>query len=584
MYLVKQKKLNQGPSNMRKKPLPILYLLLPFLFLPGCGGCQKKQSTNTEDVDANTQKQELKRTITIGMSQEPDTLFMPFKEMMVSEEVVRAGMYTLTYFDENWRLVPWAAKEIPTMENGQLEIYSENGVQKMRTTWHLKDDFFWPDGKPLTAEDFIFTFKLYQDPNQEIIDRTVVEKIEKMESSGENQKTLIVTWKEPYAYYHNYRQHEAVPRHLVEPLYNQAPDQLKKSKFGQIPALAGAFTIKEWVPGSHIIAERNPQAKGPVVPKLDEIIFRIIPQTNTLESNLVSGTIDAISPTGMTLDQAMQFEERHKNDFDFYYTEGLVWEHIDFNLDNEILKDKNVRMALAHGSDREGIAKSLFGDRQPVAHGTEPPKSPFYNENIKKYPFDQAKARELLEKAEWKLASGENIRTKNGEPLKLTIMTTSGNKTRERVEQLLQSQWREIGVDVQIKNEPAKVFFGETMRKRKYEAMAMYAWLKDPVVLSTTLWSCKNIPSEKNNWQGQNQPGYCNDKVDQLLTQSTREMDEQKRIKLGQDLEVVLADDLPALPLYFRVDVSVTKKGLKNWKPTGTLQPVSWNAYEWAWN
>lgn len=558
-------------------PITILTALLS-----SCGGCQKMNDNNAEVASANTDNK--KKTLTIGISQEPDSLFIPFKEMMASEEVVRAGTYTLTYFDENWRIVPWAAKEIPSIENGQLELFTENGVQKMRTTWHIREDFNWPDGKPLTADDFVFSHKLMMDPNQEVVDRTVGEKIEKMESAGADKRTLIVTWKEPYAYFHNYRQHDPVPKHLVEPLYNQAPDQLKKAPFGQAPALAGSYTIKEWVPGSHIIAEKNPQAKSTLLSSyFDEIVWRIIPETNTLESNLVAGSVDAISPTGISLDQATQFEKRHKDQFDFYYTEGLVWEHVDFNLDNEIFKDKRVRHALAYGCDREGIAQSLFNGRQPVAHGTEPPKSPYYNDAIKKYLFDQEKAKKLLDEAGWILKPGNPIREKDGKPLRFTIMTTSGNKSRERVEQLLQSQWRDIGVDVQIKNEPAKVFFGETMRKRKYEGMAMYAWLKDPLKVSDTLWRCDNIPSAKNNFQGQNQPGWCNKKADELLRLASRELDEKKRIQIGKDFEQLFSEDLPSLPLFFRVEVSVTKKGLKNWKPTGMLQPVTWNAHQWSY-
>lgn len=523
-----------------------------------------------------------KRSVTIGISQEPDTLFMPFKEMMAAEEIARPVSYTLTIFDESWKLIPWAAKEIPTVENGGLELFEENGQKKMRTTWVIRDEFNWSDGTPLTAEDFVFTWELYKDPTQEIIDRTVVEKIEKMEAKGDDKKTLVVTWKEPYAYYHNYRQHEAVPKHIVEPLYRQDPGALKKHPFGTRPVLAGSFTIKEWVPGSHIIAVKNPHAKGFLEPKLDEIVWRIIPQTNTLEANLVSGSVDAISTMGLSLDQGLEVSKRVSDRFDVHFTEGLVWEHVDFNLDNEILKDKRVRQALAYGADREGISKELFAGRQPVAHGTEPPRSPYHNPAIKKYAYDPKKAEALLEEAGWKVGAG-GIREKGGKKLQLVLMTTSGNKTREQVEVLLQSQWRQIGVDVQIKNEPAKVFFGETLRRRKYPAMAMYAWTKDPVTVSDTLWRCDYIPRPENNFQGQNQPGWCNEEVDKLLREASGELDEKKRVALGQRFEEIFAEELPALPLYFRVDVSVTRKGLKNWKPTGTLQALTWNAHQWTW-
>lgn len=544
-----------------------------FLFLSGCK-CAKQ-------ID-DASKQIRKDSITIGISQEPDTLFAPFKEMLVSEEVFRVGNSSLTIFDANWHLIPWAAKEIPTLENGLLEIFNDGPQKKMRTTWHIKEEFFWADGKPLTADDFVIAYEIFKDPSQEIVDRSVVEKIEKMESKG--PKTLVVTWKELYAYYHNYRQHEALPKHIIEPIYRSSPEKLKKHPFGQTPLLAGSFTIKEWSPGGYLVAKRNPYVKGFLKAKLDEIIWRIIPQTNTLESNLVSGSIDAVSPVGLDLDQAFEFEKRHGKEYDFYYTQGLVWEHIDFNLDNEILKDIRVRQALAYGANREHIAQALFKGRQPVAHGTQPQKSPYFNDKIKKYFYDVKKANQLLDEAGYKRVEGSEIREKNGKALTLSLMTTAGNKSRERVEQLLQSQWRKLGIDVEIKNQPAKVFFAETLRKRKYTHMAMYAWYMDPVAIADTTWRCDYIPKVSNNYLGQNLSGFCDEQADKLIKSASLELDAQKRAKIGQEFEAVWAEQLPSLPLYFRVDVSMTKKGLKNWKPTGILQPVTWNAQEWMWN
>jgi len=523
-----------------------------------------------------------KNKMTIGVAQEPDTLFMPFKEMMISEEIARPTSYTLTVFDDDWKLIPWSAKSIPTVENGGLELFEENGVQKMRTTWTIKDEFNWADGKPLTGDDYAFTHELIMDPNLEIIDRSTDEKIEKIEVKGADRKTFVVTWKERYAYYHNYRNHMAVPKHIVEPLYRKDPGSLKKHAFGTRPILAGAFTIKEWVPGSHVTVVKNKYAKGFLQPALDEITWRFIPQTNTLEANLVSGSVDAISPGWLSFDQGLEFEKRmDKTKFNIEFTSGLVWEHIDFNLDNEIFKDKRVRQAFAYGANREIISKELFEGKQKVAHGTEPVRSKYHNPDVKKYNFDLAKANALLEEAGWKKGEGD-IRMKAGKPLQVTLMTTAANRTREQVQVLLQSQWRKMGADVKIRNEPAKVFFGETLRHRKYPGMAMYAWVKDPVALSDTLWRCDYIPNKKNNFQGQNQPGYCNPKVDKLLKAASQELNDEKRFKMGREVDAILAVDLPALPLFFRVDVSVYRTDLQNWKPTGTLQPVTWNAHEWA--
>ncbi len=552
------------------------------LMCAAASGCTEKNATGdrTEDSDVRNGR---RKSITIGISQEPDSLWIPFKEMLASEEVIRPTAYTLTIFDENRRLIPWAAKEIPTEKNGQLVFFQEDGKTKMRATWVLRDEFNWPDGNPLTADDFVLGYEIFKDPTQEIVDRTIVEKIESMKSEGADRKTLVVTWKEPFAFYANFRQHEAVPAKVVRPLYEAQGRELKKHPFGIKPQLAGAFTIQEWVAGSHITAVRNPNAKGFLVPKLDQITWRIIPQTNTLEANIVSGTIDAISTIGLSFDQAVDFEKRHGEEFNVHFTEGLVWEHIDFNLDNPILADIRVRRALAFGANRQLICEELFFGRQPVAHGTQPPKSVYYNPDVKKYPFDPARAKALLAEAGW-LPGAKGIRFKDGKPLKLVLMTTSGNKMREQVETILQSQWREIGVKIAIKNQPAKVFFSETMRKRKYTGMMMFAWTADPVRMSDTLWRCDNIPKKDNNYQGQNIPGWCNAEATELISAISTEMDAAKRHNLGKKFEKIWAEELPALPLYFRVDVSVTRKGLKNWKPTGTLQPVGWNAHEWEWN
>lgn len=544
-------------------------------------GCNKTDQTSQSGAHSHATK-ERKRSLTIGITQEPDTLWIPFKEMLASEEIARPTAYTLTIFDEKWKLIPWAAKEIPTLKNGLLELFEENGQKKMRATWRLRDEFNWPDGTALTADDFILCYEIYRDPDQEIVDRTVVEKIESMTAAGQNRKTLIVTWKEPFAYYANYRQHEAVPAKLVRPLYESQGKDLKKHPFGIKPHLAGAFTIQEWIAGSHITAVRNPGAKGFLAPKLDRVTWRIIPLTNTLEANIVSGTIDAISPIGLSFDQAVEFEKRHGDSFDVHYTEGLVWEHIDFNLSNPILADKRVRQALAHGANRKLISDELFFGRQPVAHGTQPKKSRYFNPDVRKYPFDPAKAKALLEEAGWKVGE-QGIRMKEGKPLAIWLMTTSGNRMREQVETLLQSQWRDIGVKIKIKNQPAKVFFGETMRKRKFSGMMMFAWTADPIRMSDTLWRCDNIPSKENRFQGQNIPGWCHPEASKIIGSMSTEMDAEARYDLGRKFEAIWAEELPALPLYFRVDVSVTRKGLKNWKPTGTLQPVSWNAHEWEW-
>lgn len=519
-----------------------------------------------------------KKRLVIGITQEPDTLWMPMKQMNASEHIGRPGALSLTVFDEHWRLIPQAAEAIPTLENGGVTLVDDAGARRMRVTWRLREGLRWADGHPVSADDFVFTWRLYQDPTIEIVDRTIAERV--LDMQAPDARTLVVTWREPYAYYAVFRNHEVLPRHLVEPEVVRLGPKLKESPFGTAPVLGGAFTIKEWAPGSHVVAVRNPHAQP--APVLDEIVWRIIPETTTLEANLLAGTIDAISVVGLTFDQARAFAARNDPRFVVVFTPALHWEHLDLNLENPRLADRRVREALLCAIDRQGLVDAVFGGKLEVAHGTRPVGSPYHNAALPVRVQDLARAAALLDEAGWQLGPN-GVRVKEGTPLHLELATTAGDKLREQVAQVLVSQWRAVGVDVAIDLQPAKVLFGDTMRHRKFSALAMFTWSLDPIQVNEAFWRCDQIPRADNGWRGQNFPAFCNARADELIARIATELDDEKRAAHARELELVLATELPQLPLYFRTEVSVIPKGFRGWRPVGILQSQAWNAHEWAW-
>jgi len=546
---------------MRAPKLVPLVLVVLVVFLSG--GCPRQRAP--------------RNMITVGLQQEVDTLWPAFREMLASDEVLVTGKLTLSIFNDAWELVPLAAQSIPTLQNGGVELLPDG---RMRTTWRLHPDLRWADGVPLTADDFVFGLGIYQDPSQEILDRTYAEKVERMEAAGADRRTLIITWKEPYAYHANYRNFEALPRHIVEPLYRQAGSGLKQHPWGRKPLLSGAFTTEHWEDGQFISMVRNPYAPPRLTPRVDKIIFKFIPMASALEANLVSGAVDAISPIGLQVDQALELQRRRGDTFDFHYTEGLAWEHIDFNLDDPWLKDVRMRRALTHAVNRKNLVESLFHGRQQLSDNFVPPRRVDVAEDIRRYGHDPVEAVRLLEEMGWMMGE-DGIRQRGGEKLRLTIVTTSGVSTRERVEQIIQSDFRKVGVDLSVENVPAKVLFGEVTRRRKFKHLILFAWTMDPLKVSDTLWRCDYIPRAQNSWQGQNYGGWCNERATALLKDAAATLDDGKRNAMSREMQRVWAEDLPALPLYFRSDVSITRKGFRNWKPTGTLAPVTWNAHEW---
>jgi peptide/nickel transport system substrate-binding protein len=89
------------------------------------------------------------------------------------------------------------------------------------------------------------------------------------------------------------------------------------------------------------------------------------------------------------------------------------------------------------------------------------------------------------------------------------------------------------------------------------------------------------IPSKLNNWQGQNMAGLRNDEITELTIEAEKTLDIVKRTAIIKRVQEIYADQLPAIPLYFRVNTSVTSKRIRGWRPTGTQIPISWNSHEW---
>ncbi|HEC14563.1 MAG TPA: peptide ABC transporter substrate-binding protein, partial [Rhodospirillales bacterium] len=309
---------------------------------------------------------------------------------------------------------------------------------------------------------------------------------------------------------------------------------------------------------------------------------RTIPNTAALEANLLSGELDMIAgELGLSVDQALAFEKRRGRRFNVIYKPGLVYEHIDLNLDNPFLKDKRVRKALIYALDRETLSRQLFAGRQPVAHSSVNPLDWVYAKDVRKYAYDPKKAARLLAQAGWKtIRRGVRVNAK-GEKLSLEIMTTAGNRSRELVEQVLRSQWKKLGIEVSIRNQPARVFFGQTLTERRFTAMAMYAWISSPESVPRTTLHSAHIPSVNNNFSGQNYTGFRNGEMDALLEGIEVELDRTKRKALWRRLQDIYTEELPVIPLYFRANPYILPKWLKGLTPTGHQDPSTLWVEDW---
>jgi len=239
-----------------------------------------------------------------------------------------------------------------------------------------------------------------------------------------------------------------------------------------------------------------------------------------------------------------------------------------------------VREALLYGLDREALSRSLFAGRQPVADSFMNPLDRGYSSETPRYPHDPARAAALLDQAGWPSRPGGLRANEAGRPLSFELKTTAGNRTRELVQQVLQSQWRKLGVEVRLKNEPARVLFGESMRQRRFD-MAMYAWISAPENVPRSILHSSEIPGEANSFAGQNTPGFKNPEMDRLIDALEIELDRDKRRTMWAEVQRLYATELPSLPLYFRSDTFILPKWLSGVRPTGNQYPTTLWITDW---
>ena len=525
------------------------------------------------------------RDLVIGINQFPSNLHPNIDSMASKSYVLGLTQRPLTTYDQKWELVCMLCVELPTLENGKaVAEEAPGGKHGVALTYTVRPGATWGDGTPITTRDVLFTWELGRHPKSGVGSSELYRRIWRIDVVDDRTFTLH---DERLGFSYNaINDFRLLPEHLERKVFEADPDTYRNRTLFDTdptnPGLAfGPYRIIQIAPGSQIVLERNPTWWGDP-PAFDRIVVKAIENTAALEANLLSGEVDMIEGSiGLSLDQALAFERRNGDRFQVLYKPGLVFEHMDVMLDNPALADVRVRQALLYGLDRAAISQRLFAGRQPVADTPVHPLDWVHTDDVAHYPYDPAKAASLLDEAGWVPGAGGLRRNAAGEPLRLELMTTAGNRTRELIQQVIQGQWRKLGIETVIRNEPPRVFFGETTSKRRFTGLALFAWISSPENVPRTTLHSQEIPSQENGWSGQNFTGFKSPQMDALLDAIEVELDRDKRALLWAELQRLYATELPALPLFFRADAHIWPRWLEVVEPTGHLAPTTLWVERW---
>jgi peptide/nickel transport system substrate-binding protein len=497
---------------------------------------------------------------------EPDNL-----STLLSTQVVTVDLSYLmfSYFfnvDDHDNFVPEIATAVPTRQNGGISADGKT------ITYHLRRGVKWQDGQPLTARDVVFTYQAIMNPRNNVQVRTGYDQIAGVQAKDDY--TVVVHMKNVFspivAYFMGLQGGVSIlPAHLL----SQYPD-LNHVAWNNKPVGSGPFKFVEWVHGDHIALEANPLYwRGP--PKLTKIIFKIVPDTNTIITELQTHEVDG----WFRADPAQINRLRALKGYNIFISAENLFGHLDFNTKDPILSDVNVRRAIESAIDRDRIVADAT---KGVFLPTDTDLSVFswaLDHHKTFYPYNPALAARILDADGWKVGP-DGIRVKNGMRLSLQLSYVGGQAIAEELAAIIQQNEKAVGVEITQKPYPANLYFaaaqsGGILNSGKYQ-IAYFGWGSGVDPDDSSLYACNQFPPD-----GQNDLFWCDPKLNAAETDALTHMDRGRRTADYHIIATELGEQAPTVFLFAERRVDVLPKQFSGYKPS-PAESSNWNSYAWS--
>lgn len=430
----------------------------------------------------------------------------------------------------------------------------------------------WTDGQPVTADDVLFTVRTIGNPKVPTFFMSGFSMLEGFDDKGYipdgimeipgmkkvNDYTLEFKTKwpiDPNLFKEKFGNNlKPLPKHILQDI---DPEKLAQHPFMQKPDVTnGSFKLVAYEKNQYLEFAANPDYfKGR--PKLDKLFFKIMPPTSLLAA-LQNGDIDMNFPGGGGNIPIEDFD-KVKGLSNIRTESGKPFLYQALYLNTKSLPDLKVRQAIAYALDRKLMVGQLLKGEGEVTDGPYVSSHPYYKKDVMHYEHDPAKAKKLLEEAGWDV-------TKT-----LNFIVPNGQKAREAAADIVAANLKEVGVKAQIQKVdiPTAVQKG---KKGEYDLLV----LNPPFNYDPDL-SMYFMTNGSNNFSM-----YSNPEIDDLLVKGTKEADISKRRVMYDQIQDVLAADLPQIPLYSDYRLKAISKRVKAGQPKeqGTLLDV----HEWDVN
>jgi peptide/nickel transport system substrate-binding protein len=506
----------------------------------------------------------------------------------VETVTVGAGERVLAGNGDVVALAPGVAVEDAT---GQRVTFDGAPVQmpQMVVTFTLQSGLAWSDGPPLTADDSVFSFELVADAATPA-DKTIVERT----AGYRAVDAQTVVWRGvpgylDHFYYLNFW--HPLPRHAWSDL--SAAELLTADVSTRQPLGWGPFEIREWVPGDHITVVRNPayfRAPGGL-PRLDQVVYRFIPDPIVLAQELVAGRCDVVTHDGAGAVQAALPEL--PSEVQALSVSGDRWELLAFGISPnrdydrpDFFEDVRVRQGIALCIDRQALAEQAVGPSGGGLDSYVPPEHPLHaGQGITAWAHDPAAGQALLADAGWYDGDGDGVReahgvpgTVEGTPFRVTYRTTD-DALRMQMAQSVQTYLAECGVQITVEIAAPDAFFAPgpegSLFGRRFD-LAQFSWraTTDPLC---DLFLSSQVP-DTGHWDRLNVSGFLDDAYDTACLSALATWPGSDAYAASQaEAQRIFSERLPVLPLFQRKKVTFVRTSVIGLSPNPTQVSELWN-------
>jgi len=456
----------------------------------------------------------------------------------------------------------------------------------METTHHLKPNLMWHDGTSLSAEDFVFSWRVYTTPElgqSNLVPFTSIE-----DASALDERTLRIQWRRPYpdaaALVERDREFPPLPRHLLQaPLAAGDPDSFINHPYWTRDYVGlGPYRLTRWESGTSIEAvpfEQHVLGRA----KIERIRIVFIQDTNATLAYLLAGEVHMVGDGAFDVEQVPTLR-REWGDQGEVILHPNQWRSTVFQLRPELatpraILDGRIRKAFTHTVQKDQINDAVYAGGSLVADFMIPPVALYgaaIDRAITKYPYDTRRAEQLMNEAGYtKGADGMYAGADGRLVVEAKTNASSDNVSEQSV---LASEWRQAGFDVQEAVLPAAQAQDNQVRATY---PGMYTFNTALGVAAMMNHTTERIPRAENRWQGGNRGGWSNAAVDRLAESFNTTLDPSERERQMVEMAKIVSDEVPEISLFFRTQPWIHVKALTGMRLVAPESNMSWNIQEW---